>query len=82
MGGAAAAPGAVQAAVTGAAWGSVAAAAGAEVAAAAAAAEKKPRKPKKRVSWKSERELESVRWFVKEDPAIKVSAVAGAGSLC
>lgn len=79
VGGAAAAPGAVQAAVTGAAWGSAAAAAGAE---AAAAAEKKPRKPKKRVSWKSERELESVRWFVKEDPAIKVSAVAGAGSLC
>lgn len=70
--GAAAVPGAVQAAVTGAGWGAAAAAAaGAEP----AAAEKKPRKPKKCVRWKSERELESVRWFVKDDPAVKVRAV-------
>lgn len=68
----AAVPGAVAAAVAGAAWN--AAAAGADAAAAAAAgAERKPRKPRKRVTWKSERELESVRWFVKEDPAVNVS---------
>lgn len=67
--------GAVQAAVSGAAWGAVAAAGGAEADAAAAAAPavRKPRKPKKRVSWKSERELESVRWFVRDDPASAVS---------
>lgn len=65
----AAVPGAVAAAVSGAAWN-----AAATVADAAAAVERKPRKPRKRVTWKSERELESVRWFVKEDPAVKVSA--------
>jgi hypothetical protein len=57
-------PSAVQAALTGAAWGA---------AQPAAAEPAKPRKPKKRVTWKSERELESVRWFIKEDPAVKVS---------
>ncbi len=47
----------------------------------AAAAPPQPpvvRKPKKRVSWKSERELENVRWFVKEDPAVKVRGCPGA----
>lgn len=72
LNGAGGAPASVAAAVSGAAWGSAAqaAAAGSGVPAAA-----KPKKPKKRVSWRTERELESVRWFVRDDPAVNVSMV-------
>lgn len=57
--------------------------AGHSVGEAAAAPPQQPgvRKPRKRVSW--QRELESVRWFVKEDPAVKVgSAEARVLRLC
>lgn len=60
-----------------AAAGATAAAAAAAAAAAEAAAAKK-RKPAKRVSWR-DRELVSVRWFIKEDPAVNVSDGSGAG---
>jgi hypothetical protein len=55
---------------------SAGAGAGHSVGEAAAAPPQQPvvRKPRKRVSWKSHGELESVRWFVKEDPAVKVGS--------
>jgi hypothetical protein len=46
------------------------------------AAAAKPRKPAKRVTWRGDRELVAVRWFIKDDPAVNVSWGASARASC